>query len=569
MAKIIQALLVILGYSKGVRNVKRTIAASIITGCVAGVAGTGLIGLFNVVLSGTQVVGASLILLFVILCIFIPTVGYISEILLARLTAQAEYDLRLQMAGKILAAPYALLEQIGAHKLLAVITEDTRTVTEAVAFLPVVVTQMAIMVGCLVYLGWLCWWLLLIMVLYMVVGTLGYKLLLQRALRYMALVRENWDQAFKGIRGIIEGTKELKQHRGRRADFFTRQLDEPVESIRRNQLAFNNYAVVARKGGQILFSVFIGIVLFVIPRFFRVDHGILSGYTLTVLFMMSPFSIILGNLPAFGRAQVAADKIKSLGLTLENSREERMSLDSSVSTPNPVKSWSRLDLVDINHVYRGDDNATDFSLGPLRVTFYPGELVFLVGGNGSGKTTLAKLLIGLYEPQQGQIYLDNTPVTSDNRDDYRQNFSVVFYDFYLFDYLFGLADTNGHAEMRHYLVQLQLQHKVTVADGKFSTLELSQGQRKRLALLTAYLEDRPIYVFDEWASDQDPVFKKVFYDHLLPELKAKGKTVIVITHDDRYFHVADRVIKLERGQIEFDHRYAEAANTQNLSAPSV
>ena len=186
------------------------------------------------------------------------------------------------------------------------------------------------------------------------------------------------------------------------------------------------------------------------------------------------------------------------------------------------------------------------------MTIYPGELIFLIGGNGSGKTTLVKLLMGLYEPESGEIRVDNKPVTAADCDDYRQQFSAVFFDFYLFERLFGFDPKNIDSESQKYLDLLQLSHKLTVKNGKLSTIELSQGQRKRVALLNAYLEDRPIYIFDEWAADQDPQFKRVFYYELVPELKSRGKTVIVISHDDRYYSLADRLIKLESGRVEYD-----------------
>lgn len=180
--------------------------------------------------------------------------------------------------------------------------------------------------------------------------------------------------------------------------------------------------------------------------------------------------------------------------------------------------------------------------------FKPGEIVFIVGGNGSGKSTLIKLILGLYTPNRGKILFNGIPVTDNNREWYRQQFSAVFYDFYLFERLLGV-ETPSQTEIQNYLQLLELEHKVTVTDGMLSTTNLSQGQRKRLALLTAYLEDRPIYVFDEWASDQDPVFKKVFYQKLLPELKLKGKTIIAVSHDDRYFNECNRLIKLDYGRI--------------------
>jgi putative ATP-binding cassette transporter len=175
-----------------------------------------------------------------------------------------------------------------------------------------------------------------------------------------------------------------------------------------------------------------------------------------------------------------------------------------------------------------------------------------VGGNGSGKTTLAKLLAGLYIPESGEIRLNGQLITDDLREHYRQYFSVVFSDFFLFESLLGLDDSELDSKARDYLSKLQLEHKVNLENGVLSTTDLSQGQRKRLALLTAYLENRPIYIFDEWAADQDPLFKEIFYYQLLPELKARNKTVVVISHDDRYYHVADRIVKLDFGEIVRD-----------------
>jgi putative ATP-binding cassette transporter len=209
--------------------------------------------------------------------------------------------------------------------------------------------------------------------------------------------------------------------------------------------------------------------------------------------------------------------------------------------------------VGVTHSYRGEREESGFTLGPIDLTFSAGELVFLVGGNGSGKSTLAKLITGLYIPETGEISLDGQLINDENREWYRQHFSVVFSDFYLFERLLGIGSADIDPQAQDYLVQLQLDHKVQVKDGVLSTTALSQGQRKRLALLTAYLENRPIYLFDEWASDQDPFFKETFYKQLLPELKHRGKTVVVISHDDRYFHLADHIVKLDYGKLKYSN----------------
>ena len=188
-------------------------------------------------------------------------------------------------------------------------------------------------------------------------------------------------------------------------------------------------------------------------------------------------------------------------------------------------------------------------LGPIDVTIHRGQIVFIIGGNGSGKTTLAKLITGLYLPESGELRLDGQAITPSNREGYRQLFSVVFDDAMVFEGLWGLKAADLDQRAQEHLRALELGHVVTVSGGVFSTTKLSRGQRKRLALVTAYLEDRPIYLFDEWAADQDPMFRKTFYQRLLPELKSRGKTVVAVTHDDRYFAVADRVIKLEEGKV--------------------
>ncbi|WP_310481926.1 ATP-binding cassette domain-containing protein [Chamaesiphon sp. VAR_48_metabat_403] len=190
-----------------------------------------------------------------------------------------------------------------------------------------------------------------------------------------------------------------------------------------------------------------------------------------------------------------------------------------------------------------------FLLGPISMTLEPGTVTFLVGGNGSGKSTLAKLITGLYLPQSGAVYLNDKLIVERDLEWYRQHFSAIFSDFYLFEQCLGFDRINLDRDVEQYLRELQLDRKVTVKDGTLSTINLSQGQRKRLALLTAYLEDRPIYLFDEWASDRDPLFRDLFYKEILGKLKARGKTILVISHDDRYFHLANQIIKLDYGTI--------------------
>ncbi|UOO91390.1 ATP-binding cassette domain-containing protein [Vitreoscilla stercoraria] len=183
-------------------------------------------------------------------------------------------------------------------------------------------------------------------------------------------------------------------------------------------------------------------------------------------------------------------------------------------------------------------------------TLQRGETVFLIGQNGSGKSTLSLLLSGLYLPTSGHIEVDDTTIDANNRWAYRQYFSSVFTDVHLFSHLLSgdgqLADTNLiHAWLQH----LRMHNKTEIVDGHIQNTALSQGQKKRLGLLIAAVEQRPVLILDEWAADQDPHFRKVFYEQLLPLLKQQGHTIFAISHDDKYFHHADRIIQMHQGKL--------------------
>ncbi|HKQ08256.1 MAG TPA: cyclic peptide export ABC transporter [Blastocatellia bacterium] len=522
----------------------------IASGVLAGLGNTALIGVINAILLGAPGSRMRLLAMFVGLCLFIPASAYISQVLLVRLTARAAYDIRRRLCRQMLSAPFRVLEELGTHRLFATLTDDISAVTTTISSLPVLLAQLAIIAGCLAYLGWLSRPLLLSVIIYMAVGILSYQVPFAKALTHFRALREEWDALFKSLRALTDGSKELKLHGARRRAFFAQQLDPDMEAIRRLSVSGSSYSFAAANLGQVLFFIFIGLVLFVSPIFFSVDRHVLTGYALTILYMNGPLAAVLNTLPNLGRAQVAFRKIEALGLSLGNQSSE----PEAAPLSGPAPPWRRLDLIGITHQYKSDQGAHSFTVGPLDLSFRPGELIFLIGGNGSGKTTLAKLLAGLYAPESGEIRLDGAPVANHNRDQYRQNFTAIFSDYFLFDRLLGIDSENQSARAQYYLTRLQLDHKVEVADGRLSSLDLSSGQRKRLALLTAYLEDRSLYIFDEWAADQDPVFKRFFYCEILPELKAAGKTLIVISHDDRFYHLADRIIKLESGQLEYDKR---------------
>jgi putative pyoverdin transport system ATP-binding/permease protein len=521
--------------------------AAAITGSMSGIGSAVSIALINRSIS--QITPAhpqadrELLWGFVGLVTVVLVTNLTSQFLLVQLAQDAVYKLRLRISGWILASPLRHLEELGANRLLVTLTEDIQSISGAVFSIPTLCINTAIIFASLAYLGWLSIWVLLGTVVFLVVAISLVQLLINRAVSFFTKAREENDALMKHFQAITDGIKELKLHAQRREDFLAEDLEITAASLRDYRIGSQRAIALSTGLGDLLFFLLLGLLVYGLPQVGKFSAELLSGYVITMSYLMRPIGNILSILPNLSQAGVALRKIDALGLSLA-SRAETLA-----RTTNIQREFTQVEIRQATHSYQQAGEDTTFTLGPIDLTLYPGELVFIVGGNGSGKSTLAKLLTGLYVPDSGEIQLDGTVIDDRNRELYRQLFSTVFADFYLFDRLLGLQLVDVDTQAKTYLEQLQLTHKVSVQNGKLSTTALSQGQRKRLALLTAYLEDRPIYLFDEWAADQDPFFREIFYQQLLPELKQRGKAVLVISHDDRYFHLADRLLKLDYGKI--------------------
>jgi putative pyoverdin transport system ATP-binding/permease protein len=530
------------------RSSKRTLIFALIAGIIAGSSETAMIALLTGLLNVSAPPGWNVVWSFVSLCLIMLISGIVSQILLIRLAQHTVFELRTRLSRQILATPLRDLETIGAHRLLAILSEDVNVLAMTIAASPALCTNLAVLVGSLIYLGWLSGSVLAIVLLFMALGVLSYQLPVKRASYFLKHSREEQDTLFKHFRALTDGIKELKLNQERRSAFLTEDLDRSAATLKRWLSTGLMTLAAASQWGQLLFILLVALLIFVLPTMAEINRATLTGSAFVVLYLMTPLNTIMSLLPNLGRSAVILEKVDRLGLSLTPAVFETA---SGSSFPPPM-SWQRLELVGVTHSYHREREDGAFVVGPIDLAFRPGEVVFLVGGNGSGKTTFAKLLTGLYAPEAGTIYLDGQPIGEADQERYRQIFSTVFSDFYLFTRLPRDHDGALDERARSYLMQLQLDHKVQISDGRLSTTDLSQGQRKRLALLTAYLEDRTFYVFDEWAADQDPLFKDLFYTKLLPDLKAQGKTVLTISHDDHYFHVADRIIRLDYGTISSD-----------------
>jgi putative pyoverdin transport system ATP-binding/permease protein len=526
---------------------RRIFVFTVIFGCLSGITNAGMLAVVNASLFRQKGNFRALLVTFLVLCAIAPLTRVISEILLTRLGQNAIFALRTELARQVLRVPLQNIEKAGAHRILSVLTDDIPILAGMIATVPVLFINIGVVASCLMYMGWLKWQLLLALLGLIVLGVSTYQIAVRRAAPHFRRARASENDLQKHYHGLLHGMKELKLHQHRREDFLTRVLSGSAGLFRMEAISGMRIYSVAASWGQLLVFVVIGVSVFGLRGTLAAGDGVLTGFIMALLYLTSPLQVLMNAGPGLARSKTAIKSIEGLGLTLTRAAmAEENQIVASSSTVAPA----RVQLSGVTYTYTSEDSADAFTLGPIDLAIEPGELLFIIGGNGSGKTTLAKLLVGLYVADQGEIHCNGEHIKDQNRDSYRQLFSAVFSDFFLFESLLGMkGGPQLDEDARKYLSRLRLEHKVRIQGGAFSTVDLSQGQRKRLALLICCLEDRPIFFFDEWAADQDPAFKEIFYFNILPELKAQGKTVIVISHDDRYYSVADRLVHLEAGKV--------------------
>lgn len=489
---------------------------------------------------------------FVCLLICLVISGVVSQIMLSRIGLSIVYRLRLAIINRILVTDIETLERVGEHRLYAVLANDINTIANAFRRFPVATYNTLLFIGGMAYLGYLSLPLFMLTIVIIFLALVVNRIIARKMSSLYRDVRVTQDTLYKQYQASIDGRHELRLDNARRQHLFY-QLFKPaanhsreVESRAETWWAINNSWVA-----MVVF-ILMGMVTFLGIQQFKLPLNVVTGYILVIMFLRTPISMMVDMLPSLVDGSVSLKKISELEL-------HKYHEDSLDNLPNyAVSEFKQLELDGVSYLYPDDNKQTSnssnnytFSLRPLTLNIFSGEVLFIIGGNGSGKSTFFKILTGLYPSHSGNLFLNNQRINAENIDWYRNHFITVLSDFYLFDHI--AIDPHSSVNMdraNHYLARLKMDKKVQLQNGVLSTKKLSQGQRKRLALLAVYLSPRPIVLLDEWAADQDPVFREVFYNEILPELKAQGKTIIAITHDDKYFDCADRVLSFDSGTME-------------------
>ena len=453
------------------------------------------------------------------------------------------HRLRTRLFDLVRKTDLITIEKIGHARLQGVLTQDTQVLSQILPILVIGLQQSLMLVFLAAYLAWLS-----PLACVLAFGLAGMAVALHFArVKALRLLMQRADAAenavFKGLSELLKGFKEIRMS-SPRADGVVQNLaaasrDAGASNVQLKTKWGRNYAATE----AMLYSL-AGLIVFVVPVFAPDFHKVVMPATIVVLFISGPLCTVAFATPMVTQAELALDHIESM----ENRLAEAAAGNAPETREELEENLKSIGLSRLTRAYRDDQGNPLFTAGPLDAEFQAGQITFITGGNGSGKSTLLRLLTGLIPADSGRILVNGSPLGIEKLQSYRDKISAVFSDFHLSRRIYCINDhTPGRIDAL--LSQLDISTKVRVEDNTFSTTDLSTGQRKRLALMVAELEDKPVIVLDEWAADQDPHYRRVFYETLLPELKDRGKIIICVTHDDRWFHMADRIYHMEEGRI--------------------
>jgi len=488
---------------------------------------------------GYEISNYSFAKIFSFLCLFILVTKTVSQIILTRIGLDATSELRKSIYKKISNAPVSSLESIGAARLIASITTDVPRISfGARAFPEFFINGVTLlgMMGFLYYLNDHVFWFVIKCIAF---GVVTYQVPMLLGERYFKRARVAVDYLHESINGLILGSKELKLNRLKREHFYKDLLIRYEDMVIGEEKTGHTIVRGAINYGSLISFFAIGAVSFVFVNYHSISRAELVSVVMTLLYITGPIATMLNFFPQVAVARTSMKKVNELFA--------RMPSENVAQFGERLPAWKSITFDNVIYKYSGGED--EFVVGPLSFDIKKGQITFIVGGNGSGKSTLSKLITQHYFPYSGMVSFGEIQIGIDNVESARQDVTAIYSDYYLFDRVLGIVDEHLKSKIEKYLSELGLDGKVKFKNGKFSTLSLSDGQRRRMALLIAYLEDKECYLFDEWAADQDPVFKEVFYREILRDLRAKNKVVVVISHDDRYFEVADQVLVMEQGKI--------------------
>jgi putative ATP-binding cassette transporter len=461
------------------------------------------------------------------------------------LIEDAIFQTRTRLTQKVQQVELSFIERIGTNNLYGRLTQNDTLISQATPQIVGAFQMFTLMIFSFLYLGYLSPISFIITMVALAMGGIYFLSHSRFIKKSLNEVRKKEKIYFQSISHLVSGFKEVKMNPDKGNDLLnhiasvSNEAQSIKSEVRKPESRLWGF-------GRLFIYALLPIVIFIVPSFVEEHARDIAKISSTLLFLIGPTTILVNMIPILSRVNISIDDL----FTLEKEMDEAIAHNGNINVNDAIFSgFQRIKFNDVSFSYLGSDQS--FFSGPFNKEINAGELLFVIGGNGSGKSTFLKLLTGLYYPSEGGLYVDNNLVDASRYAAYRNLFSIIFTDFHLFNKFYGISDLEEEKikKVNYWLEKMRMQHKVSYKDGGFTSTNLSTGQRKRLAFIAAMLEDKPILVVDEFAADQDPQFREYFYETLLGEIKNTGKTIIAVTHDDHYFHVADRVWKMDEGKI--------------------
>jgi putative ATP-binding cassette transporter len=528
------------------REIRSSLPKLVIMAMLAGTSNAIIIAAINAAAEAAtkgEVKFSSVIAFSLALLVYLKTQRYI----LATTTLEVEaaiHRIRLRLMNDVRHSELLQLEGIGKSEIVGAITKETLTLSSAATVLIIAAQGSVLIFFAGLYIAYQSLPAFLISAAIVTVAALVYLARTKQQRIQLRKSQESETLLLDRLSDLLDGFKEVRLHAPRSEALF-RDIEEVSDRAAELKIKSHIDSLDQSVFSQVAFYVMIGGVVFVVPSFSNTAGASMVNITTALVFVIGAISSVVQCIPMLGAASAAAEKITELEGILQNAAG--LPVQSAGAPPRP---FTKIELHDVSFRYEDTRSDSVFRVGPLNLTLNAGELVFISGGNGSGKSTLLKVLTGLYPPDSGKIFLDGEEIVTDNRDQYRERFTAIFSDYHLFKRLYGLMDAEPE-EVQRLLTLFELTSKTRLGGDEFTTIDLSAGQRKRLGLIVGLLEKRPVLILDEWTADQDPEFRRKFYDDLIPALLKSGKTIVAVSHDDRYLRelkVSARQLRMEDGR---------------------
>lgn len=472
------------------------------------------------------------------------------QVYMIKLTNNILFEFEISIMQKLRYASYEDFQKLGSEKVYTAIN-DARTLGNVPQLFVNTFNSLIMAVCCMVYMFWVSTVGGVLVIAIMSVLLIVYLVRNKQAERDLNKLRDLQNDYYKYLRDLMLGFKEVKMSILRNDNIFNKFLvrnrNESRGLSQDTSIRYMNNELT----GSYSWYIVLGVIMFVLPNFFGLSINETSAFIVTVLYLIGPIAGLITFLPIVTQVKIALTRLNQYDQLLDSKSKSRI-MHGDLAQIN--EEFSSIEFRNVTYDYFDEDKNKIFTFGPVNVTIQKGEKVFITGGNGSGKTTFVKLLTGLYVPTSGEIFLNGHLITEKNHPYYRDQISAIFTNNHIFDENYDEFDLGtNNLKLTSYIEVMKLTDKISSDDDHYiMSGDLSQGQRKRLAMILAMMESRAIMVLDEWAAEQDPEFRAYFYKKILNHLVENEKTIIAITHDDAYFKLANRIIKFDFGQIIAD-----------------